>query len=296
MSGVSHTTIRASDEGLRLDRFLRNLYPNLPQSVIAKWCRKGEIRLDSKRVTPDVRVRKGQDLRLPPLPDFVTSEDRKKKEKPLSQKEKTVLNDLIIYQDNDLIVINKPAGLAVQGGTKTSKHIDRLLDSIPRIGGERAKIVHRLDKETSGLLLIARSRTVASKLMNMFKRRDIHKMYTAVIDGRLPKSSGIIDLPLGRGEKGNVQVDLRDGKPALTAYRVALTLADKGTRVELNPETGRMHQLRVHLAYHGCPIRGDRRYGGREATRMYLHATQLDFKHPVTNKDMSFTAPLPEGF
>jgi len=291
-----------SDEGQRLDRWLQQKYPHITYPFIQKALRKGDIKLAGKKVTGKERLSAGQEIRLPPAfhhaPDPTAF-------RPLSENELNQAKWMVTFQDDYLIALNKPNGLATQGGTKTFKHVDRLLHAFTDAFGDRPKLVHRLDKDTSGIMIAAKTRQVASILGNSFKQREIDKTYLAITVGVPRSHRDTIDRPLMKkptidGEK--VMVD-REGKPAVTIYRVLSFHGTEMALVGLRPETGRMHQLRAHLAHIHTPILGDKKYGGQvmggplaeaAAERLWLHALYLHLPHPITEEPLDLYAPVPK--
>ena len=298
-----HITIDQPDEGQRLDRWLQQKYPHITYIFIQKALRKGDIRLDGKKVEGKERLELGQQIRLPPA-FFHAPEPGAFR--PLSDDEIKTAKYMVTWQDDDIIALNKPYGLATQGGTKTFKHVDRLLHAFTDPFGDRPKLVHRLDKDTSGIMIAAKSRRVASLLGNFFKERAIDKTYLAITLGVPRTHRDTINLPLLKtstpdGEK--VVVDKQEGKPAVTIYDTLSFSGKEVALVGLRPETGRMHQLRAHLAHINCPILGDRKYGGMilegplaEAAqqRMWLHALYLHLPHPITEEPLDLFAPVPK--
>jgi 23S rRNA pseudouridine955/2504/2580 synthase len=286
------------EDGQRLDRWLQNRFPTIPYALIQKALRMGDIRVDGKKADGKTRLSVGQEIRLPPALRYG---DQSGADRKLSSAEITLVKHMVLYEDEHLLVLNKPSGLGTQGGTKTFQHIDRLLMAFAKDEDDKPKLVHRLDKETSGVLLVAKNRAMAATLGNMFKHREISKTYVALTVDVPRTREDTINLPLFRTPE-RVMVDREQGKPAITHYRV-LSFADREVAfVALRPETGRMHQLRAHLAHIHSPILGDTKYGGlvdhgrlavASASRLWLHALALHFTHPVTHKSMSIYAPLP---
>lgn len=292
MSGVQHVTVAAADADLRLDRWFLKQYPHLGHGRLSKLLRTGQIRLDGKRCKASDRLITGQDLRLPPLPE--PGEDRR----PPAPREwvpsESDLDDLVqrvIHIDDAVLVLDKPPGLPVQGGTGTERHLDAMLDGLTFGINDRPRLVHRLDRDTSGVLVLARTRTAAKALAQSFKGRDAEKTYWALVVGRPEMDEGMINLPLiKKGGQGGekVQVDHDEGQPAQTAYRVLDAAARTASWLELYPQTGRTHQLRVHCDAIGHPILGDGKYGGSQAfpdkknlaRRLHLHARRIKLPHP----------------
>ena len=301
-----------SADGQRLDRWLKKVLTDIPYVMIQKAMRKGEIRLDGKRVKGDEKITVGQFVRVPPFGHVQPTTGFDKYEKPLSEDEIRLAKSLHIYDDADILVLNKPAGLATQGGSKTLDHMDRLLAAFVKDGPnglqeDKPKLVHRLDKETSGVVIVAKNRAAAEYLGNAFKNREVDKTYLAITLGVPHSHSGMIKASLvkrGSLNGDKVVVDPEEGKPAMTEYRV-LAYHDDVALLACRPLSGRMHQIRVHLAHLGIPILGDGKYGGgvrgkpqyREllgyADHLWLHALNLTVPHPKTNKRKFFTAPVP---
>lgn len=297
-----HITIEQHDDGQRLDRWLQQRYPHITYPFIQKAMRTGDIRLDGKKVEGKERLEMGQQLRLPPAFHHAPEPGS---DRPLTADEIKLAKSMVVWQDDYMLAINKPSGLATQGGSKTFKHVDRLLGAFTDVYGNRPKLVHRLDKDTSGIMIAAKTRDVAARLGHMFKHRDIEKTYLALTLGVPRAYEGKINRPLFKtatpdGEK--VIVDKENGKPAVSYYQVLSHHGKDMGLVALRPETGRMHQLRVHLSHIYAPILGDRKYGGMmlegklaEAAqeRLWLHALCLHMPHPVTNKPLFLSAPVP---
>ena len=254
--------------------------------------RTGQVRLDGKRAKSNQRIEAGQVIRVPPL-----SEDSAKPPRPAPQVQMTPearkeLRGWVLHRDDDVIVINKPAGLAVQGGTKTGRHLDAMLDGL-RFGSEhRPRLVHRLDKDTSGVLVLARNPAAASALTEAFRTKDAQKLYWAIVVGLPSPEQGTIDLPLGKvaGAHGERVVAREEGgKRAVTDFQVLDNAGRRAAWVALAPQTGRTHQLRVHMLALGTPILGDGKYGGREAfldaeglsRQLHLHGAQFTAAAPA---------------
>lgn len=299
MSELRHIEIKADDDGQRLDRWLKKCVPEMPYVLAQKLIRKGQIRVDGKRAKMDTRLSEGQIVKIPP----VKGEARSQKNKPrLSEEDAEFMRSLVIYDDGDVIAINKPYGLAVQGGSKVKRHVDGMLDALIRKDKVRPRLVHRLDKDTSGVLLLARSAKAVKGLGEAFKRREVKKIYWALVTPTPSESSATIKAPVlkdGGPNKEKMVVD-EDGKFAMTEYEVIEHAADRVAFVAFWPRTGRTHQIRVHAQIMECPILGDYKYGftsdmveGLEfADRLHLHAHQLILKHPTENKMLNLKAPL----
>jgi 23S rRNA pseudouridine955/2504/2580 synthase len=279
---------------IRLDRWFRRHFPALTQGAIQKLCRTGQIRVDGKRAEAATRLAPGQNVRVPPLP--VAPAPEPKAADPAIRSE---LLDLILHQDDHLIILNKPHGLATQGGPGIAKHLDGMLDGLRGDSPHRPRLVHRLDRDTSGVIVLARTPGVAAKLAASFRGRDVKKTYWAVVAGRPTPPEGRIDLPLLRyaGARGERSIPAartdEDAQRAVTDY---VTIDHAGQRLawlELSPITGRTHQLRVHCVALGTPIVGDLKYhepdqnNARSAiveglsNKLHLHARALDLPHPA---------------
>jgi len=303
VTGVRHLEVSEGDADMRLDRWFHREFPGVGHGRLAKLLRTGQIRLDGRRCKAGDRLRPGQTVRVPPLPD--EAPPARSSETPRAPDDATIadLRRRILYRDEDLIAIDKPSGLAVQGGTGTKRHLDAMLDGLRFDAAERPRLVHRLDRDTSGVLLLARSAAAARKLGELFKSRETEKIYWALVAGMPDAPEGIIDLPLakqpGRGGE-RVRVDAEAGQRAISRYHVVDHAGSKVSWLELKPVTGRTHQLRVHCATIGCPILGDGKYGGSAAfatgidlaKRVHLHARSISL--PARNgKRLVIEAPLP---
>jgi 23S rRNA pseudouridine955/2504/2580 synthase len=305
---VRQFTVQGDDDGVRLDRWFKRHLPQVGFATVSRWARTGQIRVDGRRADPADRLAAGQVLRVPPggaAPERKASPRRELTEEQIERAEAMVLS-----QDRAAIVLNKPPGLATQGGTGTREHVDGLLDAFAG-GGPRPRLVHRLDKDTSGVLLIARTPGSAAFFSKRFSGRSARKIYWALVVGVPDVADGLIELPLAKqpgtgGEKMMVDETGVDGKAggqsARTRYRVVDRAGNRAAWVELHPLTGRTHQLRVHMAAIGHPIVGDGKYGGQDAfltgsisRKMHLHARRLIIDHP-DGAPLDVTAPLPEHF
>lgn len=295
--------IDQDEADMRVDRWFRRHYPSLTQGALQKLCRTGQIRLDGKRVIAATRVAAGQNVRIPPLPEEASAPQGVQR-RPLNPDLIRDIQRMVIYQDDALIVLNKPSGLATQGGPNITTHIDMMLDGLRGSGTERPRLVHRIDRDTSGLLLVARTPGVAAKLAASFRGRHVRKTYWAVVTGRPSPQSGMIDQPLVKLGAGQgalmIAADRKDpdAQRALTEYEVLDAAGRKLTWLQLNPLTGRTHQLRVHCESMGTPILGDPKYGGEKThidgfeDRLHLHARHLEIPHPEGGS-LIVAAPLP---
>jgi 23S rRNA pseudouridine955/2504/2580 synthase len=285
-------TVTDEDDGIRLDRWFKRHMPDASFNIVSRWARTGQLRIDGGRAAPGDRITSGQTIRIPPAETVAPPKSAKpRRERPaLSPEETEFAQSLVIHRDAAAIVLNKPPGLATQGGTKTEKHLDGLLDALTFEAEGRPKLVHRLDKDTSGVLLVARSARAAAHFAKTFSSRTARKIYWALVTDVPSVEDGIIDLPLAKqpgsgGEK--MHVDQKEGSAARTRYRVIERAGNRACWVELQPFTGRTHQLRVHMAAIGHPIVGDGKYGGQDAfltggvsRKMHLHARRLRVDHP----------------
>ncbi|WP_050931337.1 RluA family pseudouridine synthase [Aestuariivita boseongensis] len=321
MSGVQTVTVEAGEGDQRLDRWLKRRFPQLGQGMIEKMCRKGELRVDGGRVKASARLEEGQSVRIPPLP---TGDKKPAEPKPkVSAADAKMIQDAVIYRDDYIIALNKPPGLPVQGGSGQTRHVDGLAEALTFGLDEKPRLVHRLDKDTSGVLLMARTRKIAADLTAAFKHRETRKIYWALVAG-VPTpylgeiKTGLIKAP-GHGAKGEGEkmiaihpreIDSTPGaKRSRTLYATLYRVAGRAAWVALEPVTGRTHQLRVHMAEMGHPIIGDGKYGGSGqenlgdgwgaqvggiiSKKLHLHARSLTFEHPVTRKTVRLVAELP---
>ncbi|MGE4409207.1 MAG: RluA family pseudouridine synthase [Sphingobium sp.] len=300
-------TVHAEDDGIRLDRWFKRHLPDISFALVSRWARTGQLRVDGARATPGDRIEEGQVIRIPPVqPEAAAAPTRARPtRRALSDEEMEFAQALVIYKDEQAIVINKPPGLATQGGTKTDNHVDGLLDALAFEREDRPKLVHRLDKDTSGALLLARSARAAAFFAKSFSSRTARKVYWALVMGVPSIEDGMIDLPLAKqpgtgGEK--MHVDEEEGLPSRTRYRVIERAGNRACWLELQPYTGRTHQIRVHLAAIGHPIVGDGKYGGKEAfltgtisRKMHLHARRIRIDHPDGGR-IDVRADLPPHF
>jgi 23S rRNA pseudouridine955/2504/2580 synthase len=298
---VRSFVVAVDDDGIRLDRWFKRHLPEASFNLVSRWARTGQLRVDGRRATPGDRIEAGQSIRVPPAEPVVARVARPAPAMP-SEEEIAFARSLVIHIDDSAIVINKPPGLATQGGTGTTVHVDGLLDALRFDAPTRPKLVHRLDKDTSGVLLLARTPRAAAFFARGFASRSARKVYWALVIGVPALDRGWIDLPLAKqpgsgGEKMHVDYDA--GSEARTQYRMIDRAGNRAAWLELQPQTGRTHQLRVHLAAIGNPIVGDGKYGGREAfltgsvsRKMHLHAHRLRVDHPDGGR-LDVTAPLP---
>jgi 23S rRNA pseudouridine955/2504/2580 synthase len=295
-------TVSEDDDGIRLDRWFKRHMPEVTFNLVSRWARTGQLRVNGKKATPGDRIEAGQEIRVPPADTALARPGRvQPKRNALTDDEVEFVREMVIHEDANAFVLNKPPGLATQGGTKTTQHLDRLLDGLAGEGG-RPKLVHRLDKDTSGALLVAKSARSAGHFAKAFSGRTARKVYWALVVGVPSPEEGLIDAPLAKqpgtgGEK--MYVDQENGLPARTRWRVVDRAGNRAAWVELQPLTGRTHQLRAHMATIGHPIVGDAKYGGPEAfltggisRKLHLHARRIRIDAPDGGK-IDVTAELP---
>ena len=304
MAGVETKEVSSAEDGMRLDRWFKTHYASLPHSRLEKLLRTGQVRVDGGRAKASTRLAAGQTVRIPPLSDTPPAPAPKH---ALSKADHAFLASITLHEDDDLLVLNKPSGIAVQGGTKTTHHIDRLLEGLGDGPETRPRLVHRLDRDTSGVLVIAKRRAVAAKLGRAFQTRSVRKIYWALLHGVPKPSQGKVDAALVKagGPDGDRVRKARPGEKdiaqsAVTHYSVVDRAGQKVSFVSLKPVTGRQHQLRAHMAIIGHPILGDGKYEGDKnlpdgiSNRLYLHARRISFPHPSGEGVVDITAPLPE--
>jgi 23S rRNA pseudouridine955/2504/2580 synthase len=303
MTNVEKREVARDEEGMRLDRWFKTYYASLPHSRLEKLLRTGQVRVDGARAKSSTRLASGQMVRVPPLPEAAPPPARR----GLTKADRDFLTSITLYEDDDLLVLNKPSGLAVQGGSKTTQHIDRLLEALGDGPETRPRLVHRLDRDTSGVLVVAKRRSVAAKLGRAFQTRSVRKIYWALAQGVPKPPQGKIEAALVKaaGPEGDRVRKARPGEQevaqsAVTYYAVVDRAGREVSLLSLKPVTGRQHQLRAHMAILGHPILGDNKYqgdrdlpGGIE-NKLHLHARRISFAHPSGEGEVDVTAPLPE--
>jgi 23S rRNA pseudouridine955/2504/2580 synthase len=298
MAEVRTLTVDAGEDGVRLDRWFRRRWPHLSFGQIQKLARSGQIRVDGARARAETRLTAGAQVRVPPLPEAPPEGATD----TLSSQDRAFVRSLVLYEDDEVLALNKPSGLAVQGGTKTHRHIDRLLGAWGE-GLARPRLVHRLDRDTSGVLVLGKSPGAAAKLAGAFARRRTGKTYWAIVAGTPKPGEGIIDQPLakqGFGDREMVAiVDPKDPRAErattefVTVSRAALT----ATWLALKPITGRTHQLRAHMLAIGHPILGDPKYHSEASSalsdelKLQLHARRIVMPHP-SGGELVLEAPI----
>lgn len=293
MNAASYTFI-AQQAGERLDRTVAELLPHLSRAHIQRLIKEGQVTVDGEtRLKPAARIAGGETIAIqipPAVPQPLAAEQI-----PLD----------VVYQDDEVVVVNKPAGMVVHpaAGHPSGTLVNALLSRLPQlalVGGERRPgIVHRLDKDTSGLIVVALTEEARLALKAQFQERSVQKSYLALTDGLVSPPEGTVEAPIGRNRRDRKRMAVvQGGRPAETAYRTLETF-DAHTLLEANPRTGRTHQIRVHLAFLGCPLAGDQVYGRRKRTiplrRHFLHAHRLAFCLPGSGQEISLSAPLPAG-
>ncbi len=306
---IEKRAVRADDDGLRLDRWLKKFYPSLPHALVQKLVRTGQVRVDGGRAKSETRLTTGQEIRVPAHFAAPQAESAPSLRPPqgLSKGDRDFIENMIVFENESILILNKPFGIAVQGGTKTSRHIDGLLAGMAdRFGGERPRLVHRLDRDTTGILLVAKDRQTAARLGRLFQTRSVQKIYWAVTRGVPKPPQGRVEAALVKaaGPEGDRVRRARPGEQdlaqhATTYYSVIDRAAQKLAWVSLKPVTGRQHQLRAHMDILGTPIVGDQKYGdvadspidGME-NKLHLHARRLTLKDSHVG-DIDISAPLP---
>ena len=287
---IASRKVSATEDGVRLSRWIMRYYPGSNKILIRRLCRSGEIRVNSKRSKIEDVLRSGDLIRIPPAIANLKKPKRNFQKIDFSLADLEKLRKAIIYNDNDIVIFHKPSGLAVQGGSSIKKSLDKM--AIALFPNDTVLLVHRLDKETSGIIVVAKNQNAAQKLAMDFQSKNIHKEYIALLSGKIKSKEGIIDEPIA-------------GKKAITHYKVIGELKNYLTIVRFRPETGRKHQLRIHSAkVLGAPIVGDDLYGSRRIDgrvktflslhHLYLFASKISFRHPKTGKILTINAIMPE--
>lgn len=299
--------IEKPETNLRLDRWIKKKYPGISHVRIEKLLRTGQVRVDGKRVKSNLRLVEGQKIRVPPsyvLTKLKSSLSLKKEPILTPQKReeyREFLNSIKLFEDDQIIAFNKPSGLAVQGGSQIKLHLDKMLPSLVEEGEESPRLVHRLDKDTSGVLVVAKTAQAAAWIASAFYHKSTKKSYWAAVVGLPQKSEGVLDLPLSKmpGRYGEmVSTDKEGGRDAITHYRIIDHVGKEITWLELTPITGRTHQIRAHCAYGlRTPILGDGKYGGSLAypfeknDKLHLHAERISIPKPDGGV-LTLVAPL----
>ena len=303
MTGVTILKVQAAEDGMRLDRWFKTRYPRVAFGHLQKLLRTGQIRIDGARAKAHTRLESGQSVRVPPLADETETQASPR---PLGAEDRALLDSIALYRDEDILVLNKPFGLAVQGGTRTARHIDGMLAALAAEWGERPRLVHRLDRDTTGVLVVALNRSTAAALGKQFMTRSVRKIYWALVKGLPKPPQGRVDAPLVKaaGPEGDrvrlATSEDEEAQRAVTVYSVVDRAGHRLAWMSLKPVTGRQHQLRAHMAIIGHPIVGDEKYGGDKDlpesldNKLHLHARRVTFRHPRTGRTIDVTAPLPD--
>lgn len=305
MNRVEQVTVAEDEADQRLDRWFKRRFPALSHGQLEKLLRTGQVRIDGARAKANQRVRTGQVVRVPPLPKAGADGPKRKPRPRVTERDAAFVRGLILHQDDEMLVLNKPAGLAVQGGSKTTRHLDGLLDALQFDAKDRPRLVHRLDRDTSGVIILARTAQAAARLARQFQSGEIEKTYWAVVHGRPRFPQGTIDAALAKsGAPGREKMtwDEKEGRDAVTDYVTVSQAGDRFTWLQLMPRTGRTHQLRAHCALMDTPIIGDAKYGAPALTaggaleglgrQLCLHARRVVIRRPG-KKPLTVEAPLP---
>ena len=307
MNEVKRHVVSAEEAGMRLDRWFRVHFPQVTFAYLNKLTRTGQVRVAGARAKTNTRIAAEQEIRVPPLAFDTRPADTPKADvKPLTVQERRLFDSMVMHEDRDLYVLNKPSGFAVQGGTKTHQHLDGLLMGLGVELRERPLLVHRLDRDTSGVIVIAKRRAVAAALGKLFATRGVKKTYWAIVRGIPKPPQGRIEVALikakgpdGDRMRASAEGEEDDEQRAVTHYTVLDKASGLASWVSLKPVTGRQHQLRAHMAHIGAPIMGDEKYGGDAGMpegmpkRLHLHARRIVFPHPREGV-IDISAPLPE--
>ena len=307
MTEVKRHVVSEDEAGMRLDRWFKVHFPQVTFAYLNKLTRTGQVRIGGARAKTNTRLEADQEIRVPPLAFDTRPADLPKGEvTPLTPQERRLFDSMLLHEDRDIFVLNKPSGLAVQGGSKTHHHLDGLLMGLGAELGERPLLVHRLDRDTSGVIVIARRRAVAAALGKLFATRAVKKTYWAIVKGIPAPAQGKIEVALikAKGPEGDRMRASREGEEddeqrAVTHYSVLDKASTTAAWVSLKPVTGRQHQLRAHMAHIGTPIWGDEKYGGLDDLpdgmdrKLHLHARRIIFPHPREGT-IDISAPLPD--
>ena len=323
MSNLNIFEIPSDDDGMRLDRWLRKKFGRVPQAQVEKLSRTGQIRLDGRRVKASTRLERGQVIKVPSF-EIDTKKLSGKKQYYHNPQDLNLIKDAEIYRDDDIIVINKPPGIPVQGGSKVRRHIDGLMEALCKPGEARPKLVHRLDRETSGVLVLARNSFSARELARAFREREVEKTYWAIVLGKPKKREALLLNPaISKAHETTtnfekVEVEKRysnakflilenENKVSLSHF-VLISSNGEMSWLQLTPITGRKHQLRKQLASIGCPILGDSKYNHKskgdlifahefnqepDLKNLQLHARRLQFDHPFSGIEIDIEATPP---
>lgn len=306
---VETIAVQAGEDGMRLDRWIRSRYPNITNGYLQKLVRSGQIRVASKRVQANTRLQAGDEVRVPKIIRTLTPDAKQLRAAAgVSKADRKFIEDAILYEDDHIFVLNKPFGISVQGGSGTSRHIDGLLQGMVDRFGDRPRLVHRLDRDTTGILLVAKTRQAASRLGRVFQSRSAAKTYWALVRGVPRPAQGKVEVPLVKasGPEGDRVRRARPGEQdkamhATTHYSIIDRAGRKAAWVSLKPVTGRQHQLRAHMDVIGHPIVGDNKYPEGPSfdvegieDKLHLHARRLILPHPFLDDPLDVSAPLPD--
>ena len=305
MSGVTTKVVTEDEAEMRLDRWFKSHFPALGHGRLEKYLRKGQVRVDGGRAKANRRLAPGETIRIPPLDDSDAPRPARARPKRDVEQDAAFLREITLFEDESIIAFNKPYGIAVQGGVKTTRHIDAMLAALGS-RDDRPRLVHRLDRDTSGLLIVAKTRQAAAKLSGAFQRHEIEKTYWALVAGAPKPREGAIDMKIapkmvrvGSGDQERMTpADDDEAKKAITDFQTLDDAGQGAAFLALRPLTGRKHQLRVHCAAIGAPIAGDRKYGGERAIidgvapKLHLFCRMMTFPHPKTGARTTLTAPL----
>lgn len=287
MKEVRTLYVDNGEDGVRVDRWFKRRWPHLNHIQLNKLFRSGQVRVDGSRVKADTKLAAGSQVRVPPLPDAPDPDAKQE----LSKRDIAFAKSLVLYEDEEVLALNKPAGLAVQGGTKTTHHIDKLLSAWGE-GVNRPKLVHRLDRDTSGVLLLGKTPAAAARLSGSFAKRKAQKTYWAIVQGNPHPTEGVIELHLAKRGVGDRELVVpaepkdQDAQPAETEFVSISRAGPRVTWMALRPHTGRTHQLRAHMKAIGHPILGDPKYSDEKSTqlseglKLQLHARSVMLPHP----------------
>ena len=308
-ASVETIEVQPDEAGIRLDRWFKIHFPYITYGYLQKLLRSGQVRVDSKRVTANARLEPGSQIRVPKVVrDPPPAAPSLKPPPGLSKADRSLIEGMILFEDDHLFVLNKPFGLAVQGGSKTKRHIDGILEGMADRFGDRPRLVHRLDKDTTGVLLVAKHRDAAARLGKIFRTRSAAKTYWALVQGVPKPPQGKIEAALvkaagpdGDRVRKSLPGEQKEAMHATTHYSVIDRVGQKAAWVSLKPVTGRQHQLRAHMSIIGHPIVGDDKYEGHISlpaenmvNKLHLHSRRLMLPHPfVSGEKLDVSAPMP---
>lgn len=309
MAGVEMIEVDGDEDGMRLDRWFKSHYPGLGFGALQKLLRSGQVRVDGGRVKSDTRLKKGQSVRIPPMKvDKAGGDGAMTAHSIRNTGDADALRKMTIFEDEKVLIINKPPGLSVQGGSNVPRHVDGMLEALRNKKGEKPRLVHRLDRDTSGVLMIAKSRGAAQRLSEAFRARETKKTYWALVKASPPKLEGTIKSWLLKEQTPDgdrmavVKHGVKGAVQAISNYRLVERIGQRMCWMELEPYTGRTHQLRVHCLQMRIPIIGDPKYADGDSNwdfpggiqdKLHLHARKLSIPHP-SGGWINVTAPMPQ--